>query len=82
MKQIDARKLRSAIGSGFIIQAEDGHLYITGRPYEWNGSSWMGYPCDENDRIIYHLPAVEVFPVYNAGRVVGYAFKDPRLGRE
>ena len=38
----------------------------------------MGYPCDENDRIIYHLPTVEVFPVYTAGKVVGYAFKDPR----
>jgi hypothetical protein len=78
MKRIDARKLRTAIGGGFIIQAEDGQQYITGRDWEWNGSSWMGYPCDENDHIIYHLPAVEVFPVYSAGRVVGYAFKDTR----
>jgi hypothetical protein len=62
MKRIDARKLRTAIGGGFVIQAEDGQQYITGRDWEW----------------IYHLPAVEVFPVYSAGRVVGYAFKDTR----
>ncbi len=80
MKQIDARKLRPAIGSGFIIQTDDGQQYITGRSYEWNGHSWMGYPCGENDRIIYYLPAIEVFPVYNAGKVVGYAFKNLRTG--
>lgn len=77
MKRVDARKIRPAIGGGFVIQTDELQQYITGRQYDWNGRSWMGYPCDQNDRIILHLPAVEVFPVYHAGKVMGYAFHDP-----
>ena len=75
MKRVDARRIRSAIGGGFVIQTHDRQQYVTGRKNEWNGSSWMGYPCDDNDRIIPYLPAVEVFPIYSAGKVVGYSFK-------
>lgn len=75
MKSFNARRIRSAIGGGFVIQTDEGQQYITGRKNEWNGSSWMGYPCDDNDRIILYLPAAEVFPVREASKVVGYSFK-------
>ena len=78
LPRIDAWRIRSAIGGGFVIQTANEQQYITGRKNEWNGSSWMGYPCDDNDRIIPYLPAIEVFPVCDNGKVVGYTFQDPR----
>lgn len=77
MKRVDTREIRPAIGGGFVIQTDDLQQYVTGRPSEWNGRSWMGYPCDQNDRIILHLSAVELFAVYSAGKVVEYSFYDP-----